>query len=228
MTLSKLKKSEQILLAIVIVALAIGIYSFFRFIPKNDAIVKLQKQTMQTESKLLSARIPDEPEQSVEELLKKLDDKEQALALTENMADSVSQRLAPFGSQELKVRISELARNTNVRIRTNEVFQTITRVKPNKVKSKSKAKAKTVVAKTDIILPANYSWIERMSSKTVFHRPIQRLVLEGDYQSLRAFVHGLDNLQWQVTVVRFNLERMPAAPPRGYAQQLKSELVLAL
>lgn len=226
MTLSKLTKIEQILLATVILVLLLGSYSFFRFIPENSAIGKLQRQATKTEQQLHSAQIPDEPEQSVEELLKELDEKEQVLAMTQTMADSVSQRLASFGSQQLKVSISELARNTGVRIRTNEAFQTITKVKVNKAKSKAKAKA--IAAKTDLILPANYSWIERMSQKTVFHRPIQRLVLEGDYQSLRAFVHGLENLEWQVTVVRFNLEIMPAAPLRGYAQQLKSELVLAL
>ena len=62
----------------------------------------------------------------------------------------------------------------------------------------------------------------------MFHRPMHRLVLEGDYESLRKFIHGLDDLAWQVTVVRFNIEKMPTAPIRGYAQKLKSELVLAL
>ncbi|PHS29696.1 MAG: hypothetical protein COA95_11425 [Methylophaga sp.] len=226
MMLSKLKKSEQILLVIVIAVLILGAYSFLRFIPKNDAIVTLQKQAAKVEKKLQLARVPDEPQQGVDELLKQLDDQEQALALIRNMADGVSQRFAPFDSQELKVRISELARNTRVRILTNETFKTVIKVNINK--SKRKLKAKTIINDTHVILPANRSWIDRMSQKTMFYRPMQRLVFEGDYQSLRAFIHGLDALPWQVTVVRLNIERMPAAPIRGYAQLLKSELVLAL
>ncbi|PHS25894.1 MAG: hypothetical protein COA83_04320 [Methylophaga sp.] len=232
MTLSKLKQTEQILLATVIVVLILGAYSLLRFIPENKTIVTLQKQAERTAIKLQTARIPDEPEQDVEELLHQLDEQEQVLALINTMADNTTQRLAPFGSQQLMVRISELARTTRMRIRSNEAYQAINRARATKfkssLKSKSRPKARVVTTEVDAILPENYNWIDRMSAKTMFHRPIQRLVLEGDYQSLRAFIHGLEGLEWQVTVVQLNIELMPAAPMRGYAQLLRSELVLAL
>jgi hypothetical protein len=224
MTLSKLKTTEQILLAMVIIALTVGTYTFFRFIPKNDAIAKLHRQTEKIQSKLLDTDIPNEPEQEVEELLKELDEKERTLAVTKSMADKVSQRLAPFDSQELKVRISELATSSGVHIKTNEAFRPPTYTKPNKPKAKTKASPNP----SNLILPVNRSWIERLSSQSVFHRPLQRLVLDGDYHAIRTFIYGLEKLQWQVTPVRVSIEALPLSPLRGHPQRLKTELVLAL
>ncbi len=226
MTLSKLKKTEQILFALVIAVLILGAYSFLRFIPKNDAIDKLHRQVEKTQSKLFKADIPNEPEKDVEELLKELDEKERTLALTQSMADSVAQHLAPFNSQELKVRISELATRSGVRIRTNEEFRPPILTKINK--PKAKAKAKTPINASNLILPVNRSWIDRLSQQSVFHRPLQLLVLDGNYQSIRSFIHGLEKLQWQVTPVRVSIEILPISPLRGQPQRLKAELVLAL
>ncbi|MBL1320122.1 MAG: hypothetical protein COA63_003545 [Methylophaga sp.] len=250
MTLSKLKKSEQILFASIIIILVLGAYSFFRFIPENDDIAKLHRQVEKTQIKLLDTDIPNEPEQNVAELLTQLDDQEHALALTQSMADEISQRLAPFDSQDLKVRISELAQKSKMRIVTNEEFSSLNHLhSPSKFNtqqykdlSKTERKARRKAARaaqqqtkkqdntrqTDLILAANYSWIERMSAKTMFYRPLQRLVVEGSYQSLRSFIQGLDHLEWQVTIVRLDIEAMPFAPPRGYPQLLQAELVLAL
>ncbi|MDQ7073118.1 MAG: hypothetical protein Q9N32_06110 [Gammaproteobacteria bacterium] len=122
MTLTKLKKTEQILLAVVLTTLVLGIYSYFRFIPKNDAISLAQRQTAKIENKLYRAKVPNEPQQNVEELLAELDEQEQLLALTQEMSANIEQRLAPVGSQQLKVAISELARNSGVQIRTNETY----------------------------------------------------------------------------------------------------------
>lgn len=226
MNLSKLKKTEQILFAIIIIALTLGSYSFFRFIPKNDAIAKLHRQVEKIQNNLFNADIPNEPEQDVEELLKELDEKERTLALTQSMANSVAQHLAPFNSQELKVRISELATRSGIRIRTNEDFHAPILTKINK--AKAKAKAKTPINASNLILPVNRSWTDRLSQQSVFHRPLQRLVLDGNYQSIRSFIHGLEKLQWQVTPVRVSIEILPISPLRGQPQRLKAELVLAL
>ena len=229
MTLSKLKPLEQFLFAIVILILILGSYSWLRFIPKNNEIMDLQSQAVATERKLLKTRIPDEPDQDIEALLKQLDDQEHAAELIRTMADGMGDRLAPFDSQELKVRISELARNSNVRITTNESYvKTLNKTPIVVPKNKKTIKQATPQTATDVILPASHSWIARMSADTLFHRPMQRLILVGDYQSIRTFIHGLAELQWQVTVVQLKLERLPSTPLRGHAQMLNSELVLAL
>lgn len=234
MTLSKLTQNEQILLALVMVSLVLGIYTFVHFSPKNKEIISLQNNVEATQKRLLTTRMPEEPLQNVEELLNKLDDQEQAMALVTSMADAVTERLAPFDSQELKVLISQLARDSQVRIKTNEVL--VTHNKPiaavslaaRKSRNTKRAATPLPLPAVDVILPASRSWIDRMSVGTLFYRPMQRLVLDGSYNALRQFIYGLDLLPWQVTVVKLKIEKLPTDPLRGYAQELKAELVLAL
>lgn len=227
MALSKINTREQILVAVVAIVLILGSYTLFRFIPENKHIVSLQNQAEKTERKLQSARIPDEPDEGIDELLKQLDDQEQSLNLINEMADGVAQNLAPFDSQQVIIMVSQLARQSDVLVKTSETLK-VAPIQATSQKKKKKKKSKNIINETNIILPATRNWIDRMSASTLFHRPMQRLILEGDYQSLRSFIHGLDDLGWQVTVVRFKIEKMPTAPMQGFAQRLQSELVLAL
>jgi hypothetical protein len=57
---------------------------------------------------------------------------------------------------------------------------------------------------------------------------MQRLEVEGSFNALQRFIYGLEELPWQVTVLRLRIEKLPMTSPVGYAQLLKSELVLAL
>ena len=228
MTLSKLNNREQLLIALVFLFIIWGVYSFFYFIPKNNQVSTLQLEAEQTEQRLLTANIPDDPEEGMDELLRKLNETEETILLITEMEESVSQRLAPFDSQQLKVLISQLARNSGVRINTNEVYKTKVSTLLKKKKKKKKKKKLIKEVKSDLILDESRSWIDRMSSGTMFHRPMQRLVLEGSYLSLRSFIHGLEQLEWQVTIVKLNISKMPTAPLQGFPQNLKSELILAL
>ena len=225
MSLTKLTNQEQWIVAGVLILFILGGYTFFRFIPQNSHISSLQSHVSSVENKLLTSHIPDEPEDNVKELLTQLDDQEKSLALLTEMDESVSGSLAPFRSQELKVLISQLARNSRMRISTNEVYL------PKKTlvkKKKKKKKKKSTTLETNLILDESRSWIDRMSLTTLFHRPMQRIVIEGNYVSLRNFIHGLDDLSWQVTIVKLNIAKLPSAPLQGRAQILRSELVLAL
>ncbi|MCX4187783.1 hypothetical protein [Methylophaga sp. OBS4] len=228
MKLAAMSNREQALAAAVIVVLLLGIYGFLRFMPATKAIVDLQHKAEATQKKVISTRIPEAPEYDMDELLEQLDDQEQALALLRSSAETVEQKLAPFESQELKVRISELARSSDVRIRINERLAVVAQNTPQPVKQSKKRKAKEQVPTGDLVLPATMNWLARMSPGTMFHRPMQRLEIDGNYESLRRFIHGLNALPWQVTVVRLKLEKMPTSPPHGYAQILNAELVLAL
>jgi Tfp pilus assembly protein PilO len=231
--LAKLKQSEQILIAITLFVIIIGAYSLFRFIPKYQDISSLALNAEKTERKLLKARIPNEPDQDAKQLLSQLDDQELAMALISDMANRVQERLAPVDSQELKVLISQLARDLKVRITTNERIEGKTPalkvVAKKKRKKKNNKKAATVNQDTNhIALPASYSWLDRMAPNTLYYRPLQRIQLVGHYRSIREFTQELNNLPWQVTVVRLKIEKQSIMPLRGYAQALKAELVLAL
>lgn len=231
--LTKLKQSEQILIAITLFFIIIGAYSLLRFIPKYQDISSLERSAEKTERKLLKARIPNEPDQDAQQLLSQLDDQEQAMALISDMADGVQQRLAPVDSQKLRVLVSQLARDLKVRITTNERIEgkppALKTIAQKKRKNRNNNKTTGLTKDTkDIALPASYSWVDRMAPNTLYHRPLQRIELVGQYRSIREFIQELDNLPWQVTVVRLKIEKQSITPLRGYAQALKAELVLAL
>jgi len=230
--LAKLKQSEQILIAITLFVIIIGAYSVFRFVPKYQDISAQERSAAKTERKLLKARIPNEPDQDAQQLLSQLDDQEHAMALISDMADSVQQRLAPLDSQELRVLISQLARDLKVRITTNERIEgkapALKMVAQKKRKKKNQKTANANEENKNIALPATYSWLDRMAPNTLYHRPLQRIELVGQYRRIREFIQELDNLPWQVTVIRMKIEKQSITPLRGYAQALKAELVLAL
>lgn len=230
--LAKLKQSEQILIAITLFVIIIGAYSVLRFVPKYQDISAQERSAAKTERKLLKARIPNEPDQDAQQLLSQLDDQEHAMALISDMADSVQQRLAPLDSQELRVLISQLARDLKVRITTNERIEgkapALKMVAQKKRKKKNQKTANANEENKNIALPATYSWLDRMAPNTLYHRPLQRIELVGQYRRIREFIQELDNLPWQVTVIRMKIEKQSITPLRGYAQALKAELVLAL
>lgn len=227
---SHLSNREQLLSALVIVAIVAGAYGLLRYRPVDERIGQLQKSAESTQKRLLKARLPDEPLENVEELTAQLDDLERAMALVREQAETMQLRLAPFDSQELKVRISQLARDSGVRIRSNEKLQPPLQTATSK-NAKRVAKKRGKIddkPKEPLILPETSGWIARMSSGTMFHRPMQRIELEGSYMAIRKFVHGLDDLSYQVTVLKLNIEKLPLSSPAGYPQALLAKLVLAL
>jgi hypothetical protein len=235
-----LSNREQLLAALAIVAVVAGGYGFLRFLPANKVIADLAQSAEATENRLLKTTIPEEPVEDIDRLMAQLDDQERAMALIRSQAEALEQRLAPFDSQEMIVSISQLARETQVRIRVNEALKVQAQgnapaaaTDTNNKKSKKKAKnAKNKPQAADeslpVILPETAGWIARMSPGTVFHRPLQRIELEGSYMAIRQFIHGLDELPYQVTVLRLKIGKAPTLAPAGYPQALVSELVLAL
>lgn len=235
-----LSNREQLLAALAIVAVVAGGYGFLRFLPANKVIADLAQSAEATENRLLKTTIPEEPVEDIDRLMAQLDDQERAMALIRSQAEALEQRLAPFDSQEMIVSISQLARETQVRIRVNEALKVQAQgdapaaaAGTNNKKGKKNAKnAKNKPQAADeslpVILPEAAGWIARMSPGTVFHRPLQRIELEGSYMAIRQFIHGLDELPYQVTVLRLKIGKAPTLAPAGYPQALVSELVLAL
>ena len=59
-------------------------------------------------------------------------------------------------------------------------------------------------------------------------RPLQRLVIEGDFRGLQRFIAGLEQLPWAVSVVKLEVAAIGKEPPPGLPQQLSAILVLVL
>lgn len=216
MNIKQLNKRERILAGCIIVVLVLGAYGLMRLDPKYNNIQRLEQQKQATIKRLGTMDIPSEPQEEVEDINEELDDQENALQAIKDSAEQVETRLAPIDSQELKVRISELARDSGVRIRVNEALNA------------SPLKASKNREYGEIMPPVTAGWITRMSPGSMFQRPLQRLELDGSYLALRRFIHGLDELPYLVTVVRLNVDKLAIAPLRGGSQILKTEVILAL
>ncbi|MCX4189164.1 hypothetical protein [Methylophaga sp. OBS3] len=223
MTIKQLNQREKILAIVILIVLLIGGYVSLRFEPRLTEIEKLNNQKDATLTRISKLEIPEEPRESIAEINAELDDLEKALIAIKENAKQIEEQLAPIDSQELRVRISELARDSGIRIRVNQVFK----AEPISIVEKN-GRPKEPVTKQELIPPYEFSWINKLAPNSMFHRPMQRLEIDADYPSLRRFIHGLDNLPYQVTVVRMNIEKLEVAPLRGMSQLLKSELVLAL
>jgi len=221
--LKQLNKRERILAACIIIVIVLGGYGFLRFQPKFDANQRLEQQKQATLNRLGKMDIPTEPTEGVDDIKDALDDQEKALVAIRESAEQIESQLAPLDSQELKVRISELARDSGIRIRVNQALNPQP-LKPAPTKRGSNEKA----AFGEIIPPLGTGWVIRLSPGSMYQRPLQRLEVDGSYLSLRRFIHGLDQLPYLVTVVRINVEKLDIAPLRGNSQLLKTEMVLAL
>jgi hypothetical protein len=134
-------------------------------------------------------------------------------------------RLAPFDSQELKVLISRLARESGIQIRTNEAVK---HTPVNQTPSNNKKKKPVIANKEAVVFAETTSWSQRLSPASQFYRPTQRLRIEGSYVAIQKFIYGLEALPWTVGVLNIQIEKQPTLAPQGYPQPLSAELVLSL
>lgn len=223
MKIKQLNNKEKGMAIAIIIILLLGGYGYLRFQPKMSEVDSLERQKQATLNRISSMEIPDEPQEKIDEIIAALDDQEKAQEAIEDNAARIEMQLAPVDSQELRVRISELARDSGIRIRVNEVL----RQEPVRIASNNNRRT-TAVTDKELNVPIEAGWIKRLAPGSMFQRPLQRLEIDADYPSLRRFIHGLDDLPYQVTVVRMNIEKLDISPLRGMSQLLKTELVLAL
>lgn len=223
MKIKQLNKREKLMAGVIISIVLLSGYGYLRFEPRLSGIDRLTAQKDGTLNRIATLEIPEEPLESMEQLKLELDDLEKALQAIEENSQQIEAQLAPVDSQELKLRISELARDSGIAIKINEVF----RVDPITPSQNSNREADKQNNK-EILPPFELNWVKKLAPNSMFHRPLQRVVIDADYTSLRRFIHGLDNLPYRVTVVRINIEKLDYAPLRGMSQLLKTELVLAL
>lgn len=226
MTLQQLNKRERMLAAAIVTVLVLGGYGLFRYKPADAGIDNLTRQFEATKLRISKLEIPEESDEVIEDVLEKLDDQEEAMAFLSERASLVESRLATKDSQQLKVLISALATQSGIRIKSNEQFKA-TPVSQLVQTSRNNRKAAVSVSR-DVIVPASAGWISRMSPGSMYERPLQQLQIEGDYEALRRFLHGLEDLPWQVAVLRMNIKKLPITPLRGMPQPLAIDVVLAL
>ncbi|WP_198244179.1 hypothetical protein [methane-oxidizing endosymbiont of Gigantopelta aegis] len=209
-----IKPVHQLLIGAVIVLLVAGGYIYFRYLPVQQKIDQWQAETEGFKRRLAKADDSPPSKKKIAELKKQLDELTQQAQSLEKLFAPIKKQLAPVNSQALKLKISQLARESGVYVRAN------IKVQGKPLASKKKQDAQLV--------PASEGWVARMSPGSVFFRPMQQLTLEGTYQALYAFIHGLSSMPYQVTVVKLSIKKSDADSPPGYPQRLISKVILAL
>ncbi len=208
------KPHYQLIAAMVITILLGGGYFYFRYSAYDQKIKTMQKESAGFKRRIANADTKPPSQKKIQALKKQLQTLVEQQKNLDEMFAPIRQKLAPMNSQALKLKISQLARESGVYVRSNV-----------KVQHKTGASSKPLKPQ----LPAeSASWLEKMSPNSVFYRPMQRLSLEGDYQSIFSFIHGLSSLPYQVTVVKLSITKASSDSPPGYPQRLMAEVILAL
>lgn len=231
MKLSAMSAREQWLVVATLVVLLGGGYGLVRYRPALKALQAMQAQTAATEARLKTLVIPEEPMEDVDALKAQLTAAEGELLAARQHADQLAQRLAPLGSQDLKLKISDLAQRCGVRIRENEAYKVpakpvaapvaATAAKPGPAPAQSAAVVEPPGSRPPLEM------LERFT-RPGLERPLQRLSMEGSYGAIREFLRGLEKLPWQVTVAQLQLEVDERTPAPGYPQPLRATMILAL
>lgn len=256
MNLSKMTLREQILVLLAVLVIVGGAYGGLRFYPANKAIADIQKNTQMMDTAMKTGTIPDEPFEDAEEL--KLDIRELELELADagNMMASVTQKLSPGDTTEVRLEISEAARQALVRINANEEYRVMVPAPAGAPISPAAANAQPKKRLGDAAQrrqreaaraarqASRYSGaargiasvspeqatelIRKMAINGPMERPMQRLTMEGTYAALMRFIQSLDEMNKMATIVQLQLMPAAKAPPPGYNQRLTATMVLAL
>ena len=228
MNIRTMTNKQQLIWSLSIVLVTVLLYTFVRFLPELNMINALQSEVKSTQKKLAKQRKKKAPSENLDQLLAQIHDKERAIAVNKDHAAQLESRLAAFDSQELRLRISQLASQSQLNIKTNQAVRTFAASNKVAQKNSKNKKSKNALNTGNTVLPSTHSLMSRMAPGTMLYRPMQRLTLHGYYSNIQSFIYGLDNLPWQVTVVKLNLKKMPVMPPAGLRQLLSAEIVLAL
>ncbi|MDD2932503.1 MAG: hypothetical protein PHO76_01305 [Methylotenera sp.] len=244
MNLRNLSTREQILIFFVAFTVVVGGYGLLRYRPALKALAELQASNIKTADHAKNAVIPEEPVEDIDDLKADVLAADSELAAMALSFTDVEQKLAPEDSQELRLRISDVATNAGVRIRENVPYL-MPRVAGGAVaatpvqklskrqqrlanKAARKAGATSAAGAIAAAAPTEGSLIYRLTNELETQRPFQRVSVEGSFVQVQSFIQELGKLPFMVTVTQMQIDLSPITPPAGYPQPLVVTMILAL
>jgi hypothetical protein len=248
--ITKMTLREQALVLITAVVIVGGAYGAFRFYPANKAIGEIKKNTEMMDAAIKTGKIPDEPFDDTDSLNDDIADLEIQLNDAKQMISGVEGRLSSSDTTDVRLAISEVARRAFVRISANEEYRvTVPPVaavvgakataQPQKRlgdaaqrrarNERRAARATGGALRINQVSPDLATQLaKKMAINGPMERPMQRLVMEGTYAGMMRFIEGLEQLNYMVTIVQFQMAPTQQTPPPGLNQRLTATLVLAL
>jgi len=249
--LSKMTLREQILVLVLVVVIVGGLYGGLRFYPANKAIGEIQKNTEMMEAAMRTTKVPEEPFDDKNVLIKELENIDIELADATELAASIESRLSPPDTTAVRLAISDAARNASVRIITNEEYRVTvplpvavtaltnaTQQPAKRLGDAAKRRARnerrasrlagSSLTVNQVSAEQATPLIRKMAINGPMERPMQRLMMEGSYASLMRFIEEIKRMDMMVTIVQFQIVPTPQVAPPGYNQRLSATLVLAV
>lgn len=241
MKLATMTAREQVLVIVTAAVFIGGAYGLLRYRPALKALAELQTQTQQTEDRLKTTSIPEAPDEDMADLQDARLAAEDKFAAVQARLVDLEQRLPPADSQEVSLRISELAQLANLLVRKNESYKLGTAAVSNtstaaegsrKARRAARRAAGGAVPAVTGITPSTepsigLEMLNRYANPD-FTRPMQQVTLEGYYSDIRYFLDALQKFNWQVTVAQLQIETDSRPNELGMPQTLRAHLILAL
>lgn len=202
MRVFKINRREMLLLCIAVSVMAGVGYIRVRYWPAAQALAAIHKETEDLRTKLKVSQLPKEPpEKEINQMEQELAGIAQQFETWQARIGSLEHRFVPVDSSEslqaLKVEISSLARRQGVLIVKDVSYQAAPQDK-------------------------SLAWF---LDKGLYQRPLRQITVESPYPYLLKFIQGLQNLPYQVTIVRLEI-MLKGDASNGSA--LTSTLILSL
>jgi len=252
MNFEKMTQREQVLILIVVAILVGGAFALLRYVPQTKLLNQLSASLEKNKQEVKNPKFPEEPEEDVEELK---DKDEEVTAQLDSLRITIETEEKKFAAandnQEMLLRISEAARAAGVKVIESVPYlvqridaEAVSSKKVDTKKSRSKQRRRNkALAKmgrsakpiTGMTGPGAQGTIPK-EGELIYHlvndfdnaRPLQKLSVEGNYRDLQTFMLAISNLQYQVTIVKLDIDVKIQTPAQGIPQPLMAKMIVAM
>lgn len=252
MDMQKMTAREQVLILIVIGILVGGAYALMRYVPQTKVLNDLSAAVEKAKQEVKNPKFPEEPEEDIGDLKEKEQELEAQLNSLRISMQSEQTKLAPTNqNQDVLLKISEAARVAGVKVvesvpylvqRIDEQVTTAKKVDTAKSRAKQRRRMKTLAKtgrRTDMnagatgpgaqgAMPKEGELIYELVNSLDEARPLQRLSLEGGFRDIQSFIKALTIMQYQVTVVKLDIDVKFQTPAQGVPQPLMAKMIIAM
>jgi hypothetical protein len=246
MAFEKMTNREQVLILLVAATFIGGAYGMLRFVPVNKELGAITKVIEENKVAIQTPKIPDEPDEDIEDLEEKLAEVNKLLESERNIFEAEIKKLTPVDEvQDVLLKISESGRTSNVkiiesvpyivqRVIVEKKVENTANLSKNAQKRRAKAARKAMAAAGQAnggaqgVAPKEGELIYRLVNGFEDSRPMQKLSIEGGFKDIQSFIKALSRLQYQVTILKLDIDLKFQTPAQGIPQPLLAKMIIAI
>lgn len=241
---------EQVLILIVIAILVGGAFALLRYVPQTKLINQMSITLEENKQEIKNPKFPEEPEEDVEDLKNKDEQFNTELeSLRITMETEEKKLVATNDNQEMLLKISEAARAAGVKViesvpyivvRKDGESTTVNKPKGSKRTQRKLAREARQLAKKTVksltqagtsaqgAIPKEGELIYHLVNDFDNARPLQKLSVEGGFKDMQSFIQAISLMQYQVTIVKLDIDVKIQTPPQGVPQPLMVKMIIAM